>query len=706
MNAAAALGDVAGFHAIFFEEADEHLAAIEAALLRMDQAPPVADDLNAIFRAAHSIKGTSGMLGFTEIASITHVMENLLDLLRANEREVTRRDIDALLHAGDLVRMQVAFRRGTLSETPDITAARAELLALASAGEAATAAGRRFSVQLGPLAAAVEDAELEMMLSGLAEMGRVQNRVIRNEAGGEICFDVSLSGTGADLKSVLTLVVPPEQVRIEQADALGPQADQPGVVIALANHEPAIEEVALARETEGRCVPDAALELFVTPEAWRKRRTTDKAPEASASQVQRAGRRATDEAVGAMENESRREAERQAALAQSESTSIRVSVEKIDRLVNLVGELVITEAMLAQQAGAANDGGLAGIGDLARHTRNLQEAVMSIRMVPISAVFTRFPRLVRELSQRLGKDVELKVSGETTELDRGLIEGITDPLTHLVRNSIDHGLEVPEFRAAAGKPRCGTISLSASQRGSNIVIRIHDDGRGLDRARILARAAERGMPVSDEMSDDEAWQLIFEPGFSTAESVTDVSGRGVGMDVVRRNIQMLRGTVELASRAGAGTTVTVSVPLTLAIIEAMTVTAGPETYVLPLAAVIESRRVGASEIRAIAGRGRTLRVRDEYLPVLRLADMFPSRKESARGDGIVVIVESDGTRAALLVDQLVGQQQVVVKSLDANFRRVAGIAGATIMGDGKVALILDTAHIIGNAQIATGRAYA
>jgi two-component system chemotaxis sensor kinase CheA len=362
--------------------------------------------------------------------------------------------------------------------------------------------------------------------------------------------------------------------------------------------------------------------------------------------------------------------------AAGDAGSIRVNVDKIDRLVNLVGELVITEAMLAQKYGV--------LSDLARHTRNLQEAVMAIRMVPISAVFSRFPRLARELSQRLGKEVEMKLSGEATELDRGLIERITDPLTHLVRNAIDHGLEAPEARAAAGKPRTGTVSLSASQRGGSIVVQVRDDGRGLDRARILARAAERGMRIAPDAPDREVWQLVFEPGFSTAETVTDVSGRGVGMDVVRRNIHVLGGTVDLASTAGAGTTVTVSVPLTLAIIEAMTVGAEGKTYVLPLASVVESRSIAPGEIRGLAGQGETLRVRDEYLPVRRLG----------RGESLAVIVEADGARAALLVDELIGQQQVVVKSLEANFRKVPGIAAATIMGDGKVALILDLNQLI------------
>jgi len=310
--------------------------------------------------------------------------------------------------------------------------------------------------------------------------------------------------------------------------------------------------------------------------------------------------------------------------------------------------------------------------------------VMAIRMLPISAVFSRFPRLVRELSQRLGKQAEIRLSGETTELDRGLIERITDPLTHLVRNAVDHGLELPEERVARGKPRGGEISLTASQRGGSIIIEVRDDGRGLDRQRILARAAERRMAIAPDAPDHEVWQLIFEPGFSTAEAVTDVSGRGVGMDVVRRNILQLGGTVELASSTGTGTTVTVRVPLTLAIIEAMTVGVDGETYVLPLASVVESRSVGADDLHGVAGQGNTLRVRDEYLPVRRLA---------ARGE-IAVIVEADGGRAALMVDALIGQQQVVVKSLEANFRRIPGISAATIMGDGKVALILDVPQLV------------
>jgi two-component system chemotaxis sensor kinase CheA len=643
--AAKALGNAAAFHAIFFEEADEHLAAIERLLLGIDPAAPAAEDLNAIFRAAHSIKGTGGMLGFTEIAALTHELESLLDLLRRKERAMTREDVDAMLRAVDCVRAQVAFRRGAAAATPHVTEVQAELAALAvTSGQP-----RRFAVTLGPLAGPIEAAELEMMLGGLAEMGSLDQGRMDNVAGGAISFELALSGTEADLKSVLSLVVAPELI--------------------------AIREPAASANAEGApAADDEGVELFVSAKEWRAR-GAERRRGAGRRESDDPGCHAAEQTFAAALVQGRRETDQHQPAA-GDAGSIRVNVDKIDRLVNLVGELVITEAMVAQKYGV--------LSDLARHTRNLQEAVMAIRMVPISAVFSRFPRLVRELSQRLGKEVEMKLSGEATELDRGLIERITDPLTHLVRNAIDHGLETPEARAAAGKPRTGTVSLSASQRGGSIVVQVRDDGRGLDRARILARAAERGMRIAPDAPDREVWQLVFEPGFSTAETVTDVSGRGVGMDVVRRNIHVLGGTVDLASTAGAGTTVTVSVPLTLAIIEAMTVGAEGKTYVLPLASVVESRSIAPGEIRGLAGQGETLRVRDEYLPVRRLG----------RGESLAVIVEADGARAALLVDELIGQQQVVVKSLEANFRKVPGIAAATIMGDGKVALILDLNQLI------------
>ena len=710
-----ALGDTSDFRAIFFEEADEHVAAIESVLLRLNQAAPDAEDLNAIFRAAHSIKGTSGMLGFTEITSVTHVLENLLDDLRKGERQLTEEALDLMLRAGDMVKLQVAFRRGTLQEAPDSGAIEQELRALMErdVGGRAAAAPRRYAVRLGPLAAPIDGAELDLMLSGLGEMGKVEAGAMNNAAGGEILFEVELIGAEADLRSVLALVVPADAIHVDKVGEAPPAAQTKAIVADDHGGEIFFDPAEWKKKQKAKSVPpaesqDSSFDSFVSPDELRAQRKKG-APEDA--KPRSPGRRATDDPgtepnlfgrrtsdiVPSADRRGRRDGER-GVQALAEAASIRVGVEKVDLLVNLVGELVITEAMLAQQQ-RQEDGEsryATGLVDLGRHARNLQEAVMSIRMVPISTVFTRFPRLVRELSQRFGKEVELKVSGETTEFDRGLIEKITDPLTHLVRNSIDHGIESPAEREAAGKPRSGTIYLSASQRGGSIVIEVRDDGGGLNRKRILEHAARRGRRIDPNASDDDVWQLIFEAGFSTAEEVTDVSGRGVGMDVVRRNIQVLGGgTVDLNSSEGVGTTVTVSVPLTLAIMEAMSVAVGSATYVLPLSAVIESRRVQSGDIAGIAGQGHTLRVRDEFLPVVRLCEVFRNGDAAApEQGGIAVIVESEGGKAALLVDELLGQQQVVVKSLEANFRRMPGVSSATIMGDGRVALILDLAQIV------------
>jgi two-component system chemotaxis sensor kinase CheA len=384
-------------------------------------------------------------------------------------------------------------------------------------------------------------------------------------------------------------------------------------------------------------------------------------------------------------------------------SSIRVGIEKVDQLINLVGELVITQAMLLQTATQMQENAperlIHGLAQLERNTRDLQESVMSIRMMPISFVFSRFPRVVRDLSGKLGKQVELKTSGETTELDKSLIERIADPLTHLIRNSLDHGIELPDTRVAAGKSPVGTITLKAYHQGGNIVIEVGDDGAGLPRNKILAKARERGLPVSDQMSDTEVFALIFEAGFSTADQVTDVSGRGVGMDVVRRNIQAMGGRVEIESMLGVGTRMTVRLPLTLAILDGMSVALGDQTYILPLSYVIESLQPEAGDIKTLSNQARVIQVRGEYLPVVVLHEVF--NLKSAWNDitqGIMVVIDADGTKAALIVDALVGQHQVVIKSLEANYRRVPGVSGATIMGDGHVAMILDVSAIAGMAK--------
>jgi len=682
-----ALGDLGAFREVFFAETQDHLANVEAILLRLDTEAPYPDDLNAIFRAVHSIKGSAAMLGCDDMAALTHLQESLLDLLRKGERPADKGDVDAMLKAVDVLRLQVLHHRGLLAPAPDsapvcaLLRAQVALPAADSPGHVAGTATRSFKVRLGPLTAEIEPAELDMMLQGLGEMGDLANLSIDNQAGGAVTFDLSLQGAAADLQSVLSLVVSPDQIDIEQA----------------ANGATAGDARAVPDAPIGATAPSAIRyeedEFFVDPAEFRRNGHAPKSakPDAAAA-VAIPEPPAAPAAAAAM-------TDFLPAGSGSDTAYIRVSTEKIDLLVNLVGELVITEAMLAREgaadtATAGAQAGTSGLADLCRHTRNLQEAVLAIRMLPISNVLARFPRMVRELSARLDKRVELKISGEGTELDRGLIEKISDPLTHLVRNAIDHGLETPQERIAAGKPPVGTVSLRASQRGGNIVIEVSDDGRGLDRQKILERAAERGLRMPHDAPDAEVWQLVFEAGFSTASEVTDLSGRGVGMDVVKRNIQSLGGTIELLSAPGRGVKVTVSVPLTLAIMEAMTIAIGGETYALPLACVVESRSVEAGDFHTLPGQGDTLRVRDEYLPVLRLAKLFPPSTPSEQPGGIAVVVETDGCNAAVIVDELVGQQQIVVKSLEKNFRRVPGLAGATVMNDGSVALILDVGQLV------------
>jgi two-component system chemotaxis sensor kinase CheA len=381
-----------------------------------------------------------------------------------------------------------------------------------------------------------------------------------------------------------------------------------------------------------------------------------------------------------------------------ETGSIRVGVEKVDMLMNLVSELVITQSMLMQSASTldpvANERLLSGVGLLERNTRDLQEAVMSIRMLPISFVFSRFTRLVRDLAGKLGKQVDLKTVGESAELDKGLIEKIADPLTHLVRNSLDHGLETPEARLAAGKPAAGTITLTAMHQGGSILIEVSDDGAGLNRERILGKARERGLPAHDAMTDAEVWQLIFEPGFSTADAITDVSGRGVGMDVVKRNIAQMNGNVSIESTAGQGTRMTIRLPLTMAILDGLSVKVGDSTLIVPLNSIVESVRPGKDQIRTVGGRARTISVRGEYLNVIELRRFFAAADAPPAEMPVMVIVDAAGQKAALCVDALLGQHQVVIKSLETNYRKVEGVSGATIMGDGRVALIVDVPGVL------------
>jgi two-component system chemotaxis sensor kinase CheA len=686
--------DMSQFHRVFFEEAAEHLANLENLLVTIDVAAPSAEQLNAIFRAAHSIKGGSGTFGFHEMAEVTHELESLLDRVRKGDLDLRSDMVDVLLSAGDLLRAQLAHYRGE-GDAPEVavdamcgriracmkasTAAATPAVGNASAG----AAGKR---QLELRFAVPQDAHssLEGLLVELSALGSVRT----GDGGANDPFRVWVlltDASEADIRERFAFVVDPASVTIAPVAA----ATAPAAPVA-ANAKADAPETGFGffDDAPGSPAhgPDPGYGFFAPLPAVPQPESAETKPSA----------RKDGNGANAGVAPAKAASERPTAAVES---SIRVGVDKVDEMINLVGELVITQAMLTQTAAGidpvAHERLLSGLAQLERNTRDLQEAVMSVRMMPIAVVFNRFPRVVRDVAGKLNKQVELKTEGEGTELDKGLIEKIADPLTHLIRNSLDHGIEPPDKRVALGKPEKGTISLKAFHRGGSIVIEVGDDGAGLNRDKILAKAKSRGMPVSDSMSDQEVWQLIFEAGLSTAEVVTDVSGRGVGMDVVRRNIRELGGRVEIESALGVGTRISVRLPLTLAILDGMSVGVSGETFILPLNHVIESLQVSEQEVRSISGAGRVISVRGEYVPVVALQQVFglapPTRSSNG---GVMVILESDGATTALLVDELLGQHQVVIKSLESNYRKVAGVSGATIMGDGRVAMILDVPALV------------
>ena len=666
--------DISDFYQTFFDEADELLADMEQHLLNLVVDDPDAEQLNAIFRAAHSIKGGAGTFGFTVLQETTHLMENLLDDARRGEMQLSTDIINLFLETKDIMQEQLdAYKSSTEPDAASFEYICNALrqLALEAKGESVPPVAG--SARLSVVDNAVQQAESATPADASATAGKKQITLSRLKAGEPDMLEEELSNLATlsqvtktadslsaviddsvdedDLVAVLCFVIEADQIDFSAAPA-------------------AVEEVAEEVVEEVVEEPQAPVEVAVA------------APVAVASPAA-----------------PRAEREKPAARS-SESTSIRVAVEKVDQLINLVGELVITQSMLAQRSNAldpVSHGDLiTSMGQLQRNARDLQESVMSIRMMPMEYVFSRFPRLVRDLAGKLGKQVELTLMGSSTELDKSLIERIIDPLTHLVRNSLDHGIELPETRLAAGKSAVGNLILSAEHQGGNICIEVTDDGAGLNRERILAKAMSQGMAVNESMTDEEVGMLIFAPGFSTAEQVTDVSGRGVGMDVVKRNIQEMGGHVEIQSKQGTGTTIRILLPLTLAILDGMSVKVSEEVFILPLNAVMESLQPREEDLHPLAGGERVLEVRGEYLPLVELWKAFDVQGAKTEAtQGIVVILQSAGRRYALLVDQLIGQHQVVVKNLESNYRKVPGISAATILGDGSVALIVDVSALQG-----------
>jgi len=734
--------DITQFYQTFFDEADELLAQMEQLLLNLDVDAPDPEDLAAIFRAAHSIKGGAATFGFSALTDTTHILESLLDRARNHELTLTKEMIDAFLETKDVLSDQLVDYRA--SAEPDAAAAATicakleRLKAESGAGAPAAASEPAPAAPVAPVAAVapavvdpaaagdrapdhvVEQAvaaahpaadadaggpHLKITLVGVdakdrelltEELGNLGRIVGREETGADLSLWVESDVPSDDIVAVCCFVIDESQIRVAHGTAPAAQA------------APAAEQGAAAEAAEppAAAAQPARVEVFAPPPAAPLAVVPAPAPAEPAAAAQQpqpqqhAQPQPAEHATpaAAAHHDDKRARPAAAAAAGAEGSSIRVGVEKVDQLINLVGELVITQAMLAETATAfdpaLHDRLFNGMAQLERNARDLQEAVMSIRMMPMDYVFSRFPRLVRDLAGKLGKQVELVTFGQATELDKSLIERIIDPLTHLVRNSLDHGIETVDKRVAAGKDAVGQLVLSAAHHGGNIVIEVSDDGAGLNRERILAKAAKQGMQISENISDDEVWQLIFAPGFSTAETVTDVSGRGVGMDVVKRNIQSMGGHVEISSQAGRGTTTRIVLPLTLAILDGMSVKVGSEIFILPLNFVMESLQPSNDDIYTVGNGERVVRVRGEYLPLVALHEVFSV--EDARTDptqGIVTIMETEGRRFAMLIDELVGQQQVVVKNLETNYRKVHGISAATILGDGSVALIVDVAAL-------------
>jgi two-component system chemotaxis sensor kinase CheA len=675
--------DLSQFYETFFDEADELLAQMEQLLLQLDAGAPDIEQLNAIFRAAHSIKGGAATFGcFTQLAETTHLLENLLDAIRRGEMALRTDMIDIFLETKDVLKSQLDAYRA--SEEPDAASYERicevlRQLALEQKGEqdaapparpapttaapavpappAAMARPADAASQDGlPLRVRIDKVSAKDAQSLLEEMGNLGQVLASDQLGGGLTVWLESTCSADDIEAVCCFIVDADQIAIGREAAPAPVPDVDAFAQAAADFAAQAQAVPVSAPVAPVPPPAAAAAPKPAPEA--------RTPKAGS------------------------------ATADKESTSIRVGVEKVDQIINLVGELVITQAMLAQTASTLDpvlhDRLLNGMEQLERNARDLQEAVMSIRMMPMDYVFSRFPRLVRDLAGKMGKQIELQTFGRATELDKSLIERIIDPLTHLVRNSLDHGIETPEKRVAAGKEPVGQLVLSAQHSGGNIVIEVSDDGGGLNRDRILKKAMQQGIAVSENAADDEVWQLIFAPGFSTAEQITDISGRGVGMDVVRRNIQDMGGHVQLSSNPGQGTTTRIVLPLTLAILDGMSVRVGDETFILPLNHVTESLQPTNEQIYSVAGNERVMHVRGEYLPLVEMHRVFSV--DDAQTDptqAIAVIMQAEDRRFALLVDHLVGQHQVVVKNLESNYRKVPGVSAATIMGDGSVALIID-----------------
>lgn len=774
--------DLSQFHQVFFEESFEGLDIMESSLMELDPDDVDSEVINAIFRAAHSIKGGSGTFGFNVIADFTHVLETLLDEIRDEKRSMTQDYIDLFLQSVDCLRELLT----SLQQDEETDPTQAEALkkdfnqilnnesgtqaastSQSNAAEEDDATGTHWHIVFKPGKEVMQKGNDPLrILRELQDMGDFSVKIdtgnlpALTDLNVEECYlfwEMTLAGDGvcqAAIEKVFEWVIDESTVDITAVNedkngsvTTGWQVKfQPGLSILQTGNEPCRmfselfqlgkvtvtpllekmpslsamnpEECHLGWDIEiqGAVEQSQIEEVFewvvdesdivITPIAApvKSDQSAAQVSESADSNEQSAPATSGNEASGKSAQPAKKAAGKAPAKssASTESSSIRVGIDKIDNLINMVGELVITQSMLGQ-LGTSFDMNrlpnlLEGLGQLEQNTRELQESVMRIRMLPISFAFSRYPRLARDLSKRLGKQIDLELKGEQTELDKTVMEKIGDPLVHLVRNAIDHGIELPEDREKVGKSPTGKITLNAYHQGGNVVIEIIDDGKGLHAEKILEKAIDKGLVTEKEgqqMAPEQIYELIFYPGFSTASEVSDLSGRGVGMDVVKRNINELNGSVEVRSAPGEGSTFTIRLPLTLAILDGQLVRVGTDTYIFPLVSIVESLQSRSELVSQVAGGCDVFQLRNEYVPIIRLFEIFTIEPDSqSLDDSLLVVVECDGEKVGIVVDELLGQQQVVIKSLEQNYHRVEGVSGATILGDGTVALILDIPGIV------------
>lgn len=713
--------DFAQFQDAFFDEAAEHLAVVEDGLLALEQHPEDRDLLNKIFRSAHSIKGGSGMFGYTAVAQFTHKMETLLDLLRNGKKAVSASIADLLLKSTDCLKtLMESAKTGVAVDNETVQRLTDELASASASGpqepkaNAGEAKPNQIQERQGDLAYRITWIPPDWLFQRGLDPLQVL-RELRNLGNlSEIAIDMSRLPDLAEIdpeKCYLSwhmrLTTAKDQKVIEAVFEFV-REDSTLTIEAVRGSESGVQSDTVTPHPSP-LTPDANGENpkplgqilvedgVVTPAALSQALAQQK----RVGEILVEQRAVTPQQLEqALQKQKQKQQDSSTHAKKTDTASIRVDTAKIDKLINLVGELVITQSMLSDLGSRFEMRQLPvlleRVAQLERNTREIQERVMGIRMLPIGTAFSRFPRLVRDLSAKAGKKIQLVLSGEETELDKTVIESIGDPLTHLVRNSADHGLEPPEERVDNNKSEGGTIRLNAFHEGGSICITVEDDGRGLNRDKILAKAIKQGLiNENDKLTDDQIWPLIFKPGFSTAEKITDVSGRGVGMDVVKRNIESLGGTVTIKTEQGKGTTFTLKLPLTLAIIEGMTVRIGQETYIVPLLSILESIQPKEGVVKTVVGKGELINVRGTYLPVIRLYEVFALEPEhTLPTKAILLIIETEGERVAVMVDEILGQQQVVIKSMEQNFRKVEGIAGATILGDGTVGFILDVRGLL------------